>query len=157
MKLSNDQLAQLRHWAENGQSLSTMQKLMESELGIRLTYMDLRFLMDDCGIEPGRKPVPAQPDPEKTTEATPEVPAEDEAEEMELAGAVQVEADLINRPGSIMSGSVTFSDGVKAKWFLDQTGRLGLDGVDKNYRPAPEDIQDFQMELQKILQKKGYQ
>jgi hypothetical protein len=45
---------------------------------------------------------------------------------------------------------------VKAKWYLDQMGRLGLEGVDKGYRPATEDVQDFQMQLQKILQKKGY-
>jgi hypothetical protein len=155
MKLDSKQLEALRAWATQGETLSTIQKKLETELNLRLTYMDLRFLLDDYGIELGKKPAPA---PEKKEEPAAEeaVPEEGEAEEMEIAGAVQVEADLINRPGTLMSGAVTFSDGVKAKWYLDQSGRLGLEGVDKGYRPATEDVQDFQMQLQKILQKKGY-
>jgi hypothetical protein len=155
MKLDSKQLEALRVWAAQGESLSTIQKNLEAELNLRLTYMDLRFLLDDYGIELGKKPAPA---PEKKEEPAVEeaLPGEGEAEEMEVAGAVQVEADLINRPGTLMSGAVTFSDGVKAKWYLDQMGRLGLEGVDKGYRPAPEDVQDFQSELQKIIQKKGY-
>lgn len=165
MKLSPEQLAKVRHWAESGESLSNIQKLMETELSLRMTYMDVRFLIDDLGIELGSKaPAPKKQEEKKSAPATQsaaeEIPAEeaaeDEAEEMELSGAVQVEADVINRPGTVLSGSVTFSDGTKAKWYLDQMGRLGLDGVDKGYRPSAEDVQDFQMELQKILQKKGY-
>ncbi len=153
MKLDSKQLEALRVWAAQGESLSTIQKNLEAELNLRLTYMDLRFLLDDYGIELGKKPAPEKKEEPAVEEA---LPGEGEAEEMEVAGAVQVEADLINRPGTLMSGAVTFSDGVKAKWYLDQMGRLGLEGVDKGYRPAPEDIQDFQSELQKIIQKKGY-
>jgi hypothetical protein len=127
-----------------------------------MTYMQMRFMLDDYEVVfASPKAAPAKAAEEKS--AVPieegEVAPEDvvpEAGETELAGGVTVDVDRLNRPGAVMSGSVTFSDGVKAKWYLDQTGRLGLDGVDKSYRPAPEDIQDFQTELQRIIQKKGY-
>jgi hypothetical protein len=164
MELSADQLKKLSAWAAEGQSLSGIQKRMEDEFNLRMTYMQLRFLLDDYSIEVAnapaqepKKPLAPAPAESKTQEPAADIPAEPQsAQDMELAGGVTVEVDRINRPGSVLSGDVTFSDGIKAKWYLDQMGRLGLDGVDKNYRPAPEDVQDFQTELQKILQKKGY-
>ena len=35
-----------------------------------------------------------------------------------------VEVDALTIPGTFASGAVTFSDGTKAKWYLDQQGRL---------------------------------
>jgi hypothetical protein len=55
-----------------------------------------------------------------------------------------------------VSGSVTFSDGVRAQWSLDQTGRLGLAGVKPGYRPNQTDVQEFQLALQKELAKQGF-
>ena len=159
MKLTSEQLKQLREWATEGKSLSEIQKRMEMDLGLRVTYMELRFLMDDYSIEQGspEKKAPVkngEPKMESKADVS-EVPAE-EAQDAELAGGVTVDVDPIVRPGAILSGGVVFGDGVKAKWYLDQMGRLGLDGVAKNYRPSDEDVQDFQMQLQRILQKKGY-
>ncbi len=34
--------------------------------------------------------------------------------------------DTVARPGAMVSGSVTFSDGQKGHWYLDQMGRLGV-------------------------------
>lgn len=165
MELSADKLTKLRAWAAEGQSLSGIQKRMEDEFDLRMTYMQLRFLLDDYSIDITNAPTKAQapkitnaPLPADASGQNSEDQHDEKAplQETELAGGVTVEVDPINRPGSILSGGVTFSDGIKAKWYLDQTGRLGLDGVDKGYRPAPEDIQDFQTELHKILQKKGF-
>jgi len=156
MKLTSEQLKTLRAWASEGRSLADIQKRMESDLGLRVTYMELRFLMDDYAIELGKAEKKA---PAKKEEPKPEVPVEETdkpAEETELAGGVTVDVDPISRPGAIVSGNVVFGDGVKAKWYLDQYGRLGLDGVAKSYRPSDDDLQDFQTELQRILQKKGY-
>jgi hypothetical protein len=162
MKLTSEQLNKLRVWASEGSTLSEIQKRMETDLGLRVTYMELRFLLDDFSIELGNAPkkVPAkneEPKPAQEPEIS-EEPAGDvsEAQEPELAGGVTVDVDPIPRQGGVVSGGVVFSDGVKAKWYLDQYGRLGLDGVDKSYRPTNEDVQDFQAELQRILQKKGY-
>ena len=63
--------------------------------------------------------------------------------------------DQIARPGTMVSGNVTFSDGQSAGWYLDQTGRLGLAAEDKTYRPPPADIAEFQTLLQNELAKLG--
>lgn len=60
-------------------------------------------------------------------------------------------------PGALASGSVTFSDGVTAKWIVDQYGRPGFTEVSQpGYRPSPEDGQAFMQELSMELQKRGF-
>ena len=60
-------------------------------------------------------------------------------------------------PGALASGTVTFSDGVTAKWIVDQYGRPGFTEVSKpGYRPSPEDGQAFMQELSMQLQKRGF-
>lgn len=165
MQLTPEQLNQLKSWAAAGQSLSGIQKRLESEFGLRMTYMDLRFLLDDYAIDLTSAPAApvaeapatdaAKPSEEANLQDDAAVPT-DESRGDGLAAGVTVDVDPINRPGAVMSGNVSFSDGVKAKWYVNAMGQLGLDGVDKNYRPSPGDVQDFQTELQKIFQKKGY-
>jgi len=59
-------------------------------------------------------------------------------------------------PGAIASGSVTFSDGVSAKWVVDQYGRPGFTEISQpGYRPSPPDGQAFVRELSALLQKRG--
>ncbi|MDP0501054.1 MAG: hypothetical protein Q7P63_13245 [Verrucomicrobiota bacterium JB022] len=76
----------------------------------------------------------------------------------ELAGTgqVKVNIDSINVPGTLISGSVEFSDGETATWYIDQGGRVGLKPKTPGYQPSAQDIQDFQVELQNAAQKKGY-
>ena len=64
--------------------------------------------------------------------------------------------DQITRPGAIVSGKVTFSDGQTADWYLDQTGRLGVVPKQQGYKPSPADVQDFQIALQQEVAKLGY-
>ena len=71
------------------------------------------------------------------------------------AGLV-VEVDALTRAGAIVSGTVVFTDGVKASWFLDQSGRLALDAGQPDYKPSEEDLQAFQEELRAALKKKGF-
>lgn len=92
-----------------------------------------------------------------------ELPGEDfpEDESIPPAGApspggVSVELDRITRPGTVVSGSVTFSDGVSGKWALDQYGRLMLDTGQPGYKPSAPDVQAFQRELQTQLQRHGF-
>jgi hypothetical protein len=68
---------------------------------------------------------------------------------------VKVTVDKITRPGAMVSGSVVFSDGKAADWYLDQTGRLGLMPKDPGYRPPTSDIQQFQAALEAELAKLG--
>ena len=50
-----------------------------------------------------------------------------------------------------ISNAVVFSDGARAMWYVDETGRLGLDPDTPDYHPTPEDIAVFQNELKKLL------
>ncbi|MDQ5981239.1 MAG: hypothetical protein QG602_4217 [Verrucomicrobiota bacterium] len=72
------------------------------------------------------------------------------------AGSLTLEVDRLMRPGTVVSGTVTFSDGVSGKWGLDQYGRLMLDTGQKGYQPSAADVQTFQRELQLQLQRQGY-
>jgi hypothetical protein len=95
---------------------------------------------------------------------TPDADAADELDEAALdeavpaGGSVKVEVDKVTLlPGALASGSVTFGDGVTAKWMIDQMGRPGFTEVSKpGYRPSPEDGQAFMMELSAQLQRRGY-
>jgi hypothetical protein len=74
------------------------------------------------------------------------------------AGNVKVEVDKVTLiPGALAGGTVTFSDGVTAKWIVDQYGRPGFTEVSKpGYRPSPADGQAFMQELSLALQKRGF-
>ena len=83
---------------------------------------------------------------------------EDLDDELAPGGNVTVAVDKVTLlPGAVASGSVTFSDGVTAKWVVDQYGRPGLTEVSKpGYRPTPADGQAFMQELGVALQKRGF-
>jgi hypothetical protein len=63
--------------------------------------------------------------------------------------------DQVARPGAVVSGRVTFSDGQKAEWYVDQAGQLGLAPQQQGYRPPASDVQQFQMALDAELSKMG--
>ena len=68
---------------------------------------------------------------------------------------VVVEMDTLTIPGTYASGDVTFSDGTKAKWYLDQQGRLGLGNAPEGYRPSQSDAALFQARLMDLLRTRG--
>ena len=71
------------------------------------------------------------------------------------SGKVSISVDTIARPGTMVSGNVTFSDGQSAIWYLDQTGRLGLGPKQPGYKPSAADLQSFQQTLEVELSKLG--
>ncbi len=165
MNLDEAQKQKVSGWIAEGLKLADIQKKISSEFGISLTYMDVRFLVDDLKLvpkDPERPKAAALP----TASAPPASPADPTAspgvpEELPASipagpSKVSVSVDQIARPGSMVSGSVTFSDGQSAAWFLDQMGRLGLAPSQKGYKPPPGDVEDFQVALQNELQKLGF-
>lgn len=153
MQLDEKQKAKVTQWINEGQKLSEIQTRMEKELGLRITYLEVRMLVDDLKLKP-KDPEP--PAPVKPPE--PEAPAAEQpvgTEEPGIPGNVKVAVDQIARPGALVSGKVTFSDGKTAEWFLDQTGRLGIVPPEKGYKPSQEDLQTFNIELQNEFQKLG--
>ena len=149
MSLTDSQKTTVSTWIADGKSLAEVQGLLREEFSISMTYMEVRFLVDDLNI------VFTEPEPEvtKDVDAQAEVP---ELAEIQPAG-VTVDVDAIPRPGALVNGSVVFSDGVKLGWQLSSTGQLGLiPGDDADYRPNPKDLQNFQDQLQDVLRQKGY-
>jgi hypothetical protein len=161
MKLDNTQTAQVAQWIEQGAKLSEIQTRLASELGVKMTYMEVRFLVDDLKLVPKdpEPPKTPEPSPEKSPLATKPVPEEEIAPPpvpQAGTGTVSVTMDQIARPGALVSGKVKFSDGQAADWTLDQMGRLGLAAQQKGYRPSPADVEQFQIALQNELGKMGF-
>ena len=158
MELSDAQKAAVTKWIQEGRSLADVQRSLREDLEISMTYMDVRFLVDDLDIEVANK----QPEPPELSEIEDAEDATAEPVEAELVdegskGAVIVDVDAIMRPGSLVSGTVAFSDGVSLGWQLSAAGQLGLiPGEDPEYRPSPEDLQSFQSQLEEVLRKKGF-
>ena len=63
--------------------------------------------------------------------------------------------DQLARPGALVSGKVTFSDGMNADWYLDQTGRMGVVPQQQGYKPSAADVQQFQLALEREMTKMG--
>ena len=154
MNLTEEQRQRVAGWIIQGAKLSEVQNRLAQELGIRLTYMETRFLVDDLKLtlkDPEPPKVEKSPPPEAKKPAEPEKSPADAPK----AGGVSVVVDQIARPGAIVSGKVTFTDGQKADWYLDQTGRLGVIPAQQGYKPPAADVQQFQMALQEELQRMG--
>jgi hypothetical protein len=103
----------------------------------------------------------AKEEPAEPELADDDLPPEEDALDAlppEGASSVSVAVDKVTLiPGALASGSVTFSDGVTAKWIVDQYGRPGFTEVSQpGYRPTPADGQAFMQELSLALQKRGF-
>ena len=165
MKLSDEQRQAVSKWIAEGAKLSEIQNRLAAEFGIKLTYMEARFLVDDLKLTP-KDPEPPKvvAPPAATAPASPlattpvpagEMPVADEVLPP-LADNVSVSVDQITKPGTMISGNVTFSDGQIADWYLDQTGRLGVVPKVAGYKPTAEDVKNFQLALQQEIAKLGY-
>jgi hypothetical protein len=198
MSLSPEQTQAVASWVAAGDSLSVIQKKLTEQFKVSMTYMDVRFLVDDLGLElknavkssveaktdlTKARPVgPAQPEKKgglldklkkvvgagsdkaaeldepdaMVEEPDPDVEPADDLAAPAGPGGVKIERDRVVRPGAVVSGSVTFSDGTVGKWALDQYGQLMLDTGKKGYQPPASDVQAFQRELSTQLQRHGF-
>jgi hypothetical protein len=195
MTLSPEQSSAVSSWIATGDSLSAVQRKLRDQYRLSLTFMEVRFLVDDLNLQlkdPAPKvnasdvtqaaPAPA-PSPSATASRGPagpgadadatamadddgyadEAPPADGAlpPEDELPGGVSsvtIDVDKVTlHPGALAGGSVTFSDGVTAKWIIDNYGRPGFTEVSQpGYRPKPADAQAFMQQLSAELQKRGF-
>jgi hypothetical protein len=164
MQLTDEQKKKVAEWLDEGVKLSDIQSRIGTEFGVKLTYMEVRFLIDDLKLQVKDPVVEVPPEPPAPAAGAvpgdPALPAEAELVPPEggPAGpsAVKITTDTLARPGTMVSGGVTFSDGQKATWYLDQMGRLGLASETKGYRPSQEDLMDFQASLQNEMAKMGF-
>ncbi len=182
MSLTPEQKSAVSSWVATGDNLSTIQKKLREEFKVSLTYMDVRFLVDDLNLAlkdaapkvdasdvtktpaaPARPAAAAGEAAEAAEAIDAELPPEDLADAAapfppEGGGAVTVTVDKVTLiPGAVASGEVTFSDGVTGKWVVDQYGRPGFTEVSQpGYRPSPADGQAFMQELSTTLQRRGF-
>ncbi len=168
MNLDEAQRQKVAEWIAQGLKLSDIQNRLGSELGVRMTYMDVRLLVDDLKL------TPKDPAPSKTPESVLTAPGPLPAAAGQpaagqpgktapkpggpggAAGGISVSVDELTRPGAVVSGKVTFSDGKRADWSIDQTGRVGLAPEQAGYRPPNADLQQFEAALERELSKLGF-
>jgi hypothetical protein len=157
MNLDESQRQKVAAWIADGAKLSEIQTRLASELNLKLTYMEVRLLVDDLKL------TPKDPEPPKVAapvaEATKPADAKNAPPPAEPSGAtgkVSVIVDQLTRAGAIVSGKVTFSDGQAADWYLDQTGRLGVVPKQQGYKPSAADVQQFQAALEKKIARMGF-
>jgi len=164
MTLDDAQRTKVAGWIAEGLKLSDIQSRLASEFKLTLTYMDVRLLVDDLKLtpkdpEPPAVPIPPLPAATSTIplpkQPTPEQPEPAAAATPGVGGRVTVAVDKLARPGALVSGKVTFSDGNQAEWHLDQTGRLGLVPQKTGYRPPASDVDQFRSALEAELAKLG--
>ena len=170
--MNEEQKREVAKWFAAGASLDEIQKRIQAEFGVHMTYLDLRLMVAEL-------PQPTEPEPPAPASGPePEVPAMDasgadsdvpapseppkrydldapDADAGQPSPDVVVELDALTIPGTFASGDVTFSDGTKGKWFLDQQGRLGLEGFAQGFRPSPSDAALFQTRLMELLRSHG--
>ena len=164
MDLTKEQRQAVKQWVDAGTGLSQVQTRIKAEFGVSLTFLATRMLVQEIGANVKDKPEPKKPAPpvddaepraddlDAMDEEAPAAPAPDGI----IGGKVSVTSDRVVRAGAVASGEVTFSDGTRAKWLLDQMGRLALDGAKPGYRPPAQDLQEFQVQLRSLLQTRGY-
>jgi len=154
-RLTPEQISKVSAWVAEGATLSQIQERLSSQFEVSMTYMDVRFLVDDLNLALIEKEEPKKPE-EAAAEAAPAEAAAAPAATAQGAGVVTVEVDTIAQPHAMVSGNVTFSDGEKADWYIDHQGRPGMAARTIGYRPTPQDITDFQVKLDAALRQAGY-
>ena len=157
MNLDESQRQKVAAWIADGAKLAEIQTRLMSEFNLKLTYMEVRFLVDDLKL------TPKDPEPPKVVAPVAEAakPAETKSAPPPAGppgkpGGVSVTVDQLARPGAIVSGKVVFSDGQQAEWYLDQTGRLGVVPKQQGYKPTAADVQQFQAALQSEMARMGF-
>jgi hypothetical protein len=176
MTLTPEQSQAVASWIAAGDNLSAVQKKLQEQFNLSMTYRDVRFLVDDLNLalkDPApkvdttdvSKSAPAKATAAAATASPDAATADGDIEDETLdetpaggAGAVTVELDKVSLiPGALASGSVTFSDGVTGKWIIDQQGRPGFTEISQpGYRPSPADGQIFMQQLSQQLQRRGF-
>jgi hypothetical protein len=132
-----------------GLSLSEVQKQLAEQFDIRMTYLDLRMLAASLPVDWNKqdKPAPAA----KNEAATDDDDDESLDDPLAATGKTKVTVSKLVRPGTSLSGEVTFASGASGEWYIDSMGRLGLNLAEGSSKPTTEDVQSFQIELQKAL------
>jgi hypothetical protein len=132
MSLTPEQKNAVAFWVAAGDSLSDVQKKLSEQFKVSMTYMDVRFLVDDLDLTlkdsapPPAPAAPAQPSPQAGPAARPDFPSRiplDEDEAFEPATD-----DRQTRPAP-MSGEFDDDDEVEPEAETASSVRVEVDNV----------------------------
>jgi len=141
----------VKDWVAEGAQMADVQKRLKDDFGFNATYMDTRFLSLDLALDfqvDEEEPEELTPD----VVETPQVQKEAKLDPSKSTGeSVSATLDQVARPGSMVSGTVTFSDGMKGLWLIDEMGRPSIDPDQPGYEPSEADLVSFQEELKGLL------
>lgn len=139
----------VRQWAAHGVDLNGIQKNLVAECGVHMTYMDVRFLLLDYGIEIAELAAPVPTPAPKPVSPTPAAEEASFMPEPGTGGKPEVTLDELQIPGTLLSGKAVFPSGVKGAWQIDQMGRFGWSEL--SGKPTTAELQAFQFELTQLL------
>ena len=155
----------IRKCIAEGMNLSKVQDALNDQLGIHMTYMELRMLTSELSVsweaqdkkaeaaKPRNKPAEQpQKQAEEAQPAEAETLPQEGDDDAAAEGDTKIEISPLMRPGTALSGTVTFASGASGEWYVDQRGRLGLMPAEGSAKPTQDDIQKFQIALQEKLQ-----
>ncbi|MGJ8696527.1 MAG: hypothetical protein ACSHYF_09430 [Verrucomicrobiaceae bacterium] len=159
-QLTEDQKEAIHGWVAEGAQMSEVQKRLKDDFGFSVTYMDTRFLSLDLDLkfvieeEPEAEVAEDILSEESPIEDNPQVGAAAPVPEGGFQPVVAT-VDQIARPGAMVSGKVTFSDGENGMWMIDEMGRPSVDPDTPGYRPSESDLIEFQNKLRDLLDGPG--
>ncbi len=157
MNLTDEQKAQVCAWVAEGASLSEVQNRLRSEFGLHPTFFDVRMLVMDLNVQVKDKEVQIVADDVTKAQLPPKATPAPAQPMGPLAGSVTVSIDTLQViPGALVSGSVTFSDGEKGRWYFDQMGRFAFEPELPGYTPTEADARSFQQTLKEQLASRGF-
>ncbi len=138
----------VRKLLAEGQTLSQVQDYLCKEKGDTITYMELRLLLSE---------MPETKLPEKERPKVPTVPSVAAPVSLtpEPVGKLSISVNQVPPPGAMLSGYARFASGAKAHWFIDEMGRLSLEPELGASKPTQKDMQEFSVELKRMLQQSG--
>src|SRR5260221_8294519 len=142
-----------------GLTLSQIQDYFHKEKNDPIKYMDLRLLLTEMpdATLPEKELLKTVMPPAAPVTGAGGKPAPSDAglPEAGTGGKLSISVDQAPAPGSMLSGYARFSSGAKAHWFLDEMGRLGLEPELGSSKPNQKDMQEFSVELKRMLQQSG--
>lgn len=161
-QLSEEQKEQIKGWVADGAQLADVQKHLVEDFGFSVTYMDTRFLSLDLDLQfisEVEEVVEKEAEDLEITSPVPHLAADGDIPSPAPAAPqeggfhpVTATVDTVARPGAMVSGTVSFSDGEKGRWMIDEMGRPSIDPDTPGYQPVESDLVDFQNKLRDLLE-----
>ena len=125
MELSDSQKSSVAGWVQEGLSIADIQRKLNDEFQISMTYMDVRFLVDDLDV------AVIEPEALKQERTRPTMLKKLRRRTRKIVDEGGTERRLRrcrcdHAMGALVSGTVRFSDGKSLGWQLGATGQLRL-------------------------------